>query len=159
VMVCPLRLESKLMVSPAFAAAISARSVPLPKSAADVTVSPVSRQRCSSVSTWAAWAKKGDRGSRRRVRRFREGPGDRAGGREKNDMIILLSGADLRENDNAIVPGAQTVRRVEGRAGEGGHPRMRVVSARPHRPVFTWRSQYPIRHCFIFCFWSPCRRC
>ena len=37
----------------------------------------------------------------------------------KNDMMFLLSRPGLRSNEKAIVPGAQTVRQGEGRAGEG----------------------------------------
>jgi hypothetical protein len=51
VIVCPLRLEAKLIVSPLFAAAISARSEPAPLSAAVVTVSALSSCRLSRVST------------------------------------------------------------------------------------------------------------
>src|SRR6516165_5357298 len=92
-MVWPFRLGAKLMVSPGFAAAISARSEPAPLSLVFMTVSVLGRKRSSSASSCGR--KRG--GFRLPAFGFRKPLPIAvcrlpiaAAGQEKNDMVFLL---------------------------------------------------------------------
>src|SRR5262245_17818177 len=95
VIVWPTRLGEKTMVSPLWAAAISARRVPAPVSLALVTVSVLGSDRSSSASSCGRKLARcrRDVGVRRRAAgaerfQFRS--------QEENNMIVLLSSAGLR---------------------------------------------------------------
>ena len=86
VMVWPFRLGAKTMVSPLWAAAMSARKEPAPLSRRLLTVSVLGTQRASSVSSVG-----------RKMGRLRGYPCRfRFRSQEGNHMMHLLSGAGLR---------------------------------------------------------------